>query len=137
MTTTPRTKGQWVGSHEEHAREVLAPIVDSWHEADRIIRVLSKVGLLVSSAYYVPSVGELFDSADEMHYTSRYRWVMCSETWTDLWRAHAGQRARLAWPVGDKPAEDVFIVDAVGNQLLGIPVRIDPAARRPMWEVVE
>lgn len=151
MTTTPRTKGQWVGSHTQLAYDALAPIADNWHEADRIIHALSGAGLLVSSAYYVPSLGELYDNWEQMRYAAfakmKPRWVMCAETWTTLATTYVSQQTtRPLGPLSYNHSEGtleelapspIFVVSVPAGRLFGEEVRFDPAARRPMWEVVE
>lgn len=121
-----------------------------------LIRALARAGVLVVAEYYVPSPDELFGiySAVGRELSrgmgGQLRWVMCRETHDALMRRHGAQRAavpvdiRRYWPATElaEPVpepESVAVADAdystTQARLFGIPVRIDPAARRPLLEI--
>jgi len=127
---------------------------------------LRETGFLVPTAYYVPHVDELFAmyrELAEVDYHGRgrvprhwLRWVMCAETQQALYRRHVDQRTMHT------PALDAFIdggdltpsvsddIHAVITMraassipaaldvgyLFDMPIRRDPAARRPLFELI-
>ncbi len=147
----PKPRGVWIGYHQTLAYERLAAIGVGDRLSDEVVGALSAAGLLVSSAYYVPTMDDLYDSWRQMRKATsgrpRLRWVMCAETWAALVERNSEPRrvpvpADFPWSyavVPDAAWDDgpkaVFVIDTHAGKLFDEPVRLDPAARRPMWEL--
>lgn len=142
--------GTWMGNHASLAYAALDRVRVGAPLADQIVRELSQAGLLVSTAFYLPTIDELYRNWQQMRYVYsgglKPRWVMCAETWAALGDRYSNQKAavlgELTWSLAVEPAtyeppQSVFVVNVLGNRLFGEVVRIDPAARRPMWEVTD
>jgi hypothetical protein len=131
-----------------------------------LVLALRESGFLVESAYYVPTPDELFDMYRQLAEADYHgggranrswlRWVMCGETQLELYRRHGQTRAihtpnlSLFLDGGELTPEvvdelhQVMTVRAAASipaaldagRLFDMPIRRDPAARRPMWEVI-
>lgn len=110
------------------------------------VAVATRRGLLVDTDYYVPGPDELFSAYNRMAYdltraNRTWRWVMCRETVDALFRVYV--RERTTEPVdtrwfmagGDTPIEPREQTVITPATIFGVPIRIDPAARRPMFEI--
>jgi hypothetical protein len=112
-------------------------------EAD-ILAVLDALrNMLVPGSYYVPTMDELWRDYNRLgmahlHGRIRVRWVMCQET-------HDALAARLRGVVFAVVPDFALNDDAEPpptprelmqpGSLFGIPIRLDPAARKPMFEI--
>lgn len=140
--------GNWFGTY--HAQAVAALYdeqVPSWL-AEALAKKLARAGVLVSSAYYVPDIQELYGLMKTWsHHMNRgtkgARWVMCRETHDALGRIHGDRRVPRT-PVlafiaeGAEPPEPESPINVISMRparLFDIEVRIDPAARSPLFEV--
>jgi hypothetical protein len=163
--------GQWL--KPDHA-VMLAHVVSSprfgvpGNRRGELIRALAETGFLVSSAYYVPDVEELFAmerQLAEVDYHGRgrvprswIRWVMCGETQIELHRRHGNQKTMhtpnlsdflstgdLTEP--DRVLDEMHMVMTTraaasipaaldAGRLFDMPIRRDPAARRPLFELI-
>jgi hypothetical protein len=115
------------------------------------IDTLERSGMLVRKAYYVPDDNEIFGIYASMRhdlYLARraWRWVMCAETLRALAQRHLGKQVPGAVsPPGFVEAKEaahdelygILIVNPPKTTLFGISIRIDPAARKPMFEIDE
>jgi hypothetical protein len=127
---------------------------------DDFERALAGQGLLVVDAFYVPDMRELNDMRTQLAYEYRFqgdtaRWVMCRETIDELARSINERGRTLApaprwqgnladWVAGgnDMPTLNDVVQVIESRQrwdnrdaLFGIPLRVDPAARSPMFEL--
>lgn len=105
-----------------------------------VLRQLAAVGLLIQADYERPTLEDLYHRLAHIHRASiRWRWVMCRETHDWL----AATYANVKWASG------AFIIGGVQiglliepnteqpSKLMGADIRVDPAARRVMFELVE
>lgn len=124
------------------------------------IAALEAAELIVRKAYYVPDAKELFGLMREWQYHMRHsvkgaRWVMCKETIDALAKQYKQTRAPQPltfdagfWAAGagaELPTAALELeVETVAESrrywssrdaIFGIPIRIDPAARSPMFEI--
>jgi len=113
--------------------------------------------LIVRTDYYVPEARELFGLMRQLSYWMKqsldgYRWVMCRETFEALVQRYTNVRVPTptnvaAWVIETNPTTDE-LADKVMNvieggrywggdhsMLFGLPIRIDPAARSPLFEL--
>ncbi len=124
-----------------------------------ILDTLSQAGLIVRAPYYVPDPDELLGQMKTWQYhisagTDGCRWVMCRETIDALARKYARQVTPMPitfnadfWRTdgADLPAAalemDVRRVIesrthwSAQDMLFGVPIRVDPAARSPLFEI--
>jgi hypothetical protein len=119
-------------------------------DAETAVRALMDAGLLVGLPFVTPTfkalLGEYCRVAEAgLHRRLPLRWVMCRETHQAIARL-AGNRVapimpKLAfvWSDDDAATMDppMAVPIASASRLFDIPIRIDPAARAPMWEVPE
>lgn len=127
-----------------------------------LLTTLNEAGLIVRKPYYVPDAEELFGMMSKIRYhlmsgLQGCRWVMCRETIDSL--AAKYSRTRIAapprfnagfWTDTDLPSaalelEIELVMQArrywdphnpdTGARLFGIEIRVDPAARSPMFEI--
>ncbi len=143
--------GHWEGPENFSALYGVRPEI-ARSTAAAVLEDLARAGLLVTTRYYVPSPGELYDLygaiSHELHRGLKgVRWVMCRETHDAIWRRERNRVAALpravqAWFAETPPwsaVDTVNVVDvdyrAQTARLFGIPVRIDPAARSPLIEI--
>ena len=125
---------------------------------ERLVEALVASGAIVRTEYYVPEARELFGLyrllSWQMRDTTGVGWVMCRETRDALVEQYGPNRVRVLAPMlfsalltmaepGAAELESaVMTVMERGRHwsdstmLLGLPVRVDPAARRPMLEVI-
>lgn len=163
MTNDPPVKsdsvasGEWrIGGDQAAYDRLIAAGVD-FQSAQRALAALQD--MIVVSPFYVPTSDELFSQYGTLGYAYLrgridVRWVMCAETHDALWRRYNTVR----YPVPDdripfvmaevspSPELVAFEVRTVmernrkwtePGQLFGIPIRIDPAARTPMFEIIK
>lgn len=122
-----------------------------------VIQELKDANVTVSTGYYIPTSRELMDQyhiLGEAYLKGRIdvRWVMCKET-HDVLVARYGQAnyARStrepSWRSDTAPSPEVLAYEVrtvmernltwTGHDMLfGIPIRIDPVARRPVFEII-
>lgn len=143
--------GSWQGPDNiDQQLEILAKVDPERRIDPRDFFVaMAQSGLLLRKAYYVPDPDELFGIMKTIQYhvsrgTQGCRWVMCRETVDALARRYLRQVTPepVVWPrIWSDEAADVVagmphavrvIEDA---RLFGVPIRIDPAARSPMFEI--
>jgi len=121
------------------------------------LQALLDAKVLVSAGYYIPTFDELNDdyhTLGEAYLTGRIkvRWVMCAETRDVL----AARYTRVNYMARDRepswhsvvlPSPDVLAMEVRTmmeralywngtDRLFGIPIRIDPVARRPVFEII-
>lgn len=126
----------------------------------KFIEVMSRSGMLVRKAYYVPDADELFGQMKQWQYHLRRgnvecRWVMCRETVDALARKYDRQRTpapvtfdAMFWrndgselPSAALEMEVLTVIESNRHwggdhsMLFGVPIRMDPAARSPMFEI--
>lgn len=146
--------GRWQGPDNTDA------LLNIWRELDPDARIaasdfintITRSGLLVRKPYYVPDPDELLGLMHELQYKMRQdnggcRWVMCRETFDAIANRYRNQLTPVpAWWAStwtfnaDSTPEDmsmnaVTVIDPARTTLCGMPVRIDPAARSPLFEI--
>jgi hypothetical protein len=151
--------GEWMVPSEFGA---LADIADEFGvtDAGRFTAALIESGLVIRERYYVPSARELLGLMKQLSYHLRRsnhgcRWVMCRETHDALAKRWTGQRVpapmtfdssfwRSAAGAELPPAAiEMEVLQVIEDRrywddhsmLFGMPIRIDPAARSPLFEV--
>lgn len=152
--------GTWRGPTVEQA---LCRIIDDFDprmyvSRSELVDALIKSGLVVRTDYYVPDANELMDIMHSwqyhLHGKQDCRWVMCKETVDALAENYARNRTitptprRLDinfWTETDLPpaALEMEVVQVMESRrywsaqdmLFGVPIRIDPAARSPLFEI--
>jgi hypothetical protein len=155
-----KKKGKWVSSGLHYP--TLAVLYQMLNELDPGHRIaandfllaMERSGLVVLKEYYVPKLDELYpiySMVARANSHERVRWVMCRETYYALERAYERTLvpAHWSWPIEavlDQEGEDIFLEDMLvitrpwgttDAKLLGLSVRLDPAARAPMLEFYE
>lgn len=127
--------------------------------AGLLINSLAAAGLIVRTDFYVPDADELMGIMHRWQYHLREgkqecRWVMCRETVDALAEKYARNRTITPtprafnidfWTNTDLPPaalemETVQVMESrrywsSQDMLFGVPIRIDPAARSPMFEI--
>lgn len=136
------------------------------HTRTALAAALRETGFLVPTAYYVPDTEELYDmyrKLGEIDYhagrsirRSLIRWVMCGETQLALQRKYGNERTvhtpnLSAFVAGadlnDEVLPELHMVMTTraaasiptaldAGRLFGMPIRRDPAARRPLFETI-
>lgn len=139
-----RQQGQWASVNGGEAVDALMAAGMGRSTAVQASVVLMRAGLLLTDSYYVPSQDELLgvyhDLADSSPHF-KWRWVMCHEALMAIDRRHNNQLTMRMPGIVLEPSTEVdfpmpvMIVDVMGGKLFGKPIRIDPAARRPMIEL--
>lgn len=145
-------------STEELVRSILIGAGVAPLRAEEAADALIAAGLVVVSDFYVPSMDELIGlyrrlGDAHLHGQITVRWVMCRETHDALYaRYNATQyppteRIPFSQAIVEPSAEVLqheirTIMErnrrwGDPSSLFGIPIRIDPAARRPMFEIEE
>lgn len=125
------------------------------YEADRVLDALGD--MLVVTSYYVPTSDELLRQyaalgGAYLNNRIKVRWVMCWEIREALWGKYqqvqypvCRDSLRATWTEHSDPEELAFQVRTVMEHtrrwsdpgtLFGIPIRLDPAARTPMFEIM-
>lgn len=141
-------KGEWrpPNAGVRLALDVLAVVGLTGWVADTVLDQLGRAGLFVRQDYYVPSRDELYNlycQVDSASYRRLpFRWVMCAETISELKKLYGGTKyaQMLAFSWDNDPAKVVEPrgVNVFDNmRLFDVPIRIDPAARRPLIELVD
>ena len=124
---------------------------------EAFVAAMLDTGLVVCSEYYVPEARELFGLYRLLSWHLRditgVGWVMCCETQEALMAQYGPNRMRVHAPMMFSVVsslEEPTVAELEGKvmtvmergrfwpdsaTLLGLPVRIDPAARRPVFEV--
>lgn len=148
--------GEWCGPDDTELYE-LAGLFEV--EPGLFVRTLINSGLVVRSAYYVPDTRELADLMKGWQYHAHRgglgaRWVMCRETVQALARRYEDKITPAPmvfdadwWRVGGlglpSAALELEVMRIIEfNQrwtdrtmLFGKPIRLDPAARSPLFEI--
>jgi hypothetical protein len=142
--------GSWIGPDNiDQQLEILRKVDPDRHiDPSDFIVAMAQSGLLLRKAYYVPDADELFGVMKTIQYgvyrgLTGCRWVMCRETVDALARRYVGQRTPEppVFPNVWSDEADVMYamptaVHVIENAtLFGVPIRIDPAARSPMFEI--
>lgn len=155
--------GTWHGSTTAEALYRLLDEVDPSYllrSRTEMIDKLKASGLIVDAPFYVPDMGELFGLKRTWSYyldqgMEGVRWVMCRETVDALVRKYDQVRsappqavdfelsadgaaaraasASLGLAVVTAPRSGLY--PSTQYTLFGVPVRIDPAARSPLFEI--
>lgn len=122
------------------------------------IQELLDARVLVSKGYYIPTFDDLhrdYYTLGEAYLKGRInvRWVMCTET-RDALAARYAERRYASWPDGSpswwsdvKPSAEVLATEVRTmmerarrwedtDRLFGIPIRLDPVARKPVFEII-
>lgn len=129
-------------------------------DAKLLIDHVAATGMLVTKAFYVPDADELLGLMRNIQYHLRRgnvecRWVMCRETvdalaeqWNgrrtpaptvfdaSFWQAPAGQEL----PTAALEVEVLRVLEhnrrwLDQSKLFGVPIRVDAAARSPLFEI--
>jgi hypothetical protein len=124
------------------------------------IQELKDAGVLVSKGYYVPTSRELMDDYHALGYANltnliKVRWVMCAETrdvlaarygrtqhstgpaFTPSWWSDAPPSAEvLATEIRTVMERSLYWPEGQRDRLFGMPIRLDPVARRPVFEII-
>lgn len=155
--------GQWQGPDDTDALLAIMRELDPSGillAPTTFINTMTRSGMLVRKAYYVPDFNELADLMRQWSYHLRRanigcRWVMCRETVDALARKYSRTRVPApmtfdaSWWLNDgsdlpSAALEMEIMNVIEHNqywgedkstLLGVPIRIDPAARSPLFEV--
>jgi hypothetical protein len=137
--------GTWHGSTTSDALYRLLDEVDPSYllrSRTELIDKLKASGLIVEAPFYVPDMEELWGMKRKWSYYRAQgmegaRWVMCRETGEALARKYATTRTVTPFEFdGPDPREIGVVGRWDGNYtLFGVPVRIDPAARSPLFEI--
>lgn len=120
-------------------------------DATIAIEAFIEAGLMVGRPFVVPTFKTLYAEYRRLAEAGLrgrlpLRWVMCRETYAAIARLAGDHRApimpelRYALSQSDEvqTADTVTAVRVASEgRLFDIPIRIDPAARAPMWEVPE
>lgn len=135
------------------AHLVTAALADAGIPTEHIgeaIDNLLAAGLIVVADFYVPTEHELLGqymtlAKAHLAHEISIRWVMCTETHNALYRRHLSHKfARhpdlRAAPCSETERSplvfDFETWDVISRTtILGVPIRIDPAARRPTFEI--
>jgi hypothetical protein len=131
--------GRW---HQPDNATVIAHLAREFGLADpaAFVAALELRGLVVRAPFYVPDVDELYvryRRLSDVASTERphIRWVMCRETYDELARLHDGGRV----PPSHARERSLTVIEhtpgGIAGNLFGIPVRLDPAARSPLFEI--
>lgn len=138
-----------------------------WHILERqsivsyigdIIDALEKAGLVVTTDYHVPTYDELFGMYNRLgdaylRGRIKVRWVMCAEIHDALQKQYRQRRyptpIDLSFGLSETQPTAEFLDNAARtvmegtrrwgdhSTLFGVPIRLDPAARRVMFEISE
>lgn len=122
------------------------------------LQELKDAGVLVSAGYYIPTTDELFreySALGSAYLKGRInvRWVMCAETHDALLGRYARTKYAVppevsaSWWSEVSPSPQVLETEVrtvmerkkywgEPSHLFGIPIRLDPVARRPVFEIV-
>jgi hypothetical protein len=146
-STLARTLGV---SHEAYGLERTA--------AEKLAHDLESGGWTVRTDYYIPAYKDLLRDysrlgAAYLNNLINVRWVMCRETHDALAKRYSQARfsamPRLSAVIASSDSSIGMFTDTVhavmenrlhwgGDQskLFGVPIRLDPVARRPVFEIV-
>lgn len=160
-----RLMGTWHGPTVEYALNRILDRVDPNYmlrSRTGLIDALTASGLIVRTDFYIPDPDELLGMMHRWQYHLRQgmqgcRWVMCRETVDALAEKYALNRTMTPTPrtfdIGfwrDGPGTELptaaLEMEAVQvmesrrywsgqDMLFGVPIRIDPAARSPLFEI--
>lgn len=120
--------------------------IEEWR-ADAVLDMLATVGLLVVADYERPTAEALYGRYSQVRMMVRapWRWVMCREThdWMAIQYANAPHPGAgipsFTMPGDEMPPVGLLITPNRGEhpaRLMDVPIRLDPAARRIMIELV-
>lgn len=147
-------------------RSTLARTLAASHEAygldrdaaERLARDLEDGGWTVRTDYYIPTLQDLHRDYQTLAYAYlkdriKVRWVMCRETHDALAKRYTQDRFAVIPDLSAVIASSESSLDMVTStvhavmenrlywgddqsKLFGIPIRIDPVARRPVFEIL-
>jgi len=143
--------GEWRNDAAQQAAARLWLAGFSYAVIEAVLGALSN--MLVTTSYYVPTMRELMRGYDRLgaahlRQQIKVRWVMCRETYDALAAQYSDTRYAVMASVSpfdpsDPGAVDVTtrtVVERRWNEpgyLFGIPIRLEPAARAPIFEIIE
>lgn len=149
--------GHWSQDRGETARQRLLAAGLTQEQAHDAVNALR--AMMVETVHFVPTYDELLKdyrrlSEAYLHGRIDVRWVMCQETHDALARQYGDKRYPrpadiLSFSALSVEPDPSVLSDYVGwvfenrrrwddtSKLFGVPIRIDPAARRPMFEIAE
>lgn len=126
--------------------------------AERLAHDLEDGGWTVRTDYYIPTFRDLHGDYQTLAYAYlnnriKVRWVMCRETHDALAQRYTQARVvvipDLATVIASSESGVGMVTDAVHavmenrlhwgddqSKLFGVPIRIDPVARRPVFEII-
>lgn len=126
--------------------------------AERLARDLEAGGWTVRTDYYIPTFQDLQRDYQTLAYAYlngriKVRWVMCRETHDALAKRYTQERFAvvpdLTAVIASSESSIGMVVDTVHavmenrlhwgddqSKLFGIPIRLDPVARRPVFEIL-
>lgn len=142
--------GHWEGPDDQRILRDLHQRIDPMEiviSVDEFVAMMRNSGMIVQAGYYVPDDSELYDM-HRWQYEVRNRigdcrWAMCKETYDALVRRHDRKVAPVPgnrWsldinPVVDRLEDRIVEVVSPPASLFGTPIRLDPAARSPLFEI--
>jgi len=149
--------GHWSQDHGETAHQRLLAAGLNSEQAHDAVNALA--AMMVWTNHFVPTFDDLlrdYRRLGDAYLNGRIdvRWVMCQETHDALARQYKDKRyPRLAdilsFSALSAEPDPGVLSDYAGwvfenrrrwndtSKLFGVPIRIDPAARRPMFEIAE
>lgn len=150
MSNLDKERGRWFMGHSDPVAAVQAEAEDNGWSPTEVIQALYERDLLPKPTYYVPSLAEYYRTMSDLRYAVRngslpVRWVMCRETLAEMARRYGRQRVPdvIAWSftMADDDDHDPLPLNLVERpadrpaRLFGVPIRVDPAARTPLFEI--
>lgn len=151
MSKLDKERGRWFMGHSDPVAAVQAEAEDNGWSPAEVIQALYERDLLPKPTYYVPGLDEYYRTMSDLRYAIRsakipVRWVMCRETLAEMDRRYGRRRVpdviEWSFTMADDdlppPEELLNLVDRPANspaQLFGVPIRVDPAARTPLFEI--
>lgn len=148
----PKERGRWHRGHSDLVAAVQAEAEAFGWPPSKVIQTLYERRLLPAPNYYAPTLDEVYDMMTALRHATEYggmpaRWVMCAETIAAFHRQYREMVAPEAPPLwAFLPAEDeadatfpdaLRVIDRSDGmpKLFGVPIRTDPAARTPLFEI--
>lgn len=148
--------GEWQGPDDDALLAIAYELQLDDRDHIRFIDAMERSGLIVRKPYYVPDINELYGLMRQFSYympqgARGCRWVMCRETHDAIARQYATVRvAPLSdyrpWRAEADPEPPSLGMAVLGileshriwsekSTLFGMPIRLDPAARSPLFEL--
>ncbi len=136
----------------DYAINILVELGFKRDQARTAAVALCTEGLLVDRMFYLPPMNALYDdykrlAEAQIHKRIPVRWVMCREIHSQLTQWYYNRRVPItpdwrnafiqASDLPQQPDDPTSVSVIGGGSLFGVPIRIDPAARTPMWEIPE